>query len=110
MILGYMDRDNKAISIQTCHSSNMAGLSISKMEREIACILETKFHTKPTIDPGLKVRLNPILKYLIINRPSVKKKRSKQKNIENMVKTTESIRENQLAWLVSFKKEIVELK
>jgi flagellar basal body rod protein FlgF len=51
MILEYMDEANQAISNQTCHSSNMAGLSTGKMEREIARILATKFHTEPVIDP-----------------------------------------------------------
>jgi hypothetical protein len=77
MILGYMDKTNQVISSQTGHSSNMAGLSTSKKEREIARILATKFHKEPVIDLGLEVRLNPIMKDLIINRPAVKKKRSK---------------------------------
>jgi hypothetical protein len=41
MELKYMD---KAISNETCHSGNMADLSMSKKEREIARILTTKFH------------------------------------------------------------------
>jgi hypothetical protein len=52
----------------------MAGLSTGKMEREIARILATKFHMEPTIDLGLEVRINPIMKDLIINRPAIKKK------------------------------------
>ena len=77
MIFGYMYKANQAISNQTCHSSNMVILSTSKMEREIARILATKFHTEPAIDPGLEVRINPIMKDLIINRPTVKKKQRK---------------------------------
>jgi hypothetical protein len=105
-----MDKANQAISSQTGHSSNMAGLSTGKMEREIARILATKFHMEPAIDPGLEVRLNPIMKDLIINRPAVKKKWSKRHKTENMVETAESIGENQPAWLVSLKKEIAKLK
>jgi hypothetical protein len=110
MILGYMDKANQAISSQIGHSSNMAGLSTSKKEREIARILATKFHTKPAIDTGLEVSLNPIMKDLIINRPTMKKKRSKRQKIENMDKTTKSSGENKPAWLVTLKEEIVELK
>jgi hypothetical protein len=110
MILEYMDKANQAISNQIGHSSNMVGLSTSKMEREIAHILATKFHTEPVMHPRLEVRLNPIMKDLIINRPAVKKKWSKRQKTENMAETAESIGENQLAQLVSLKKEIVELK
>ena len=74
MILEYMDESNQAISSQTSHSSNMGGLSTGKMEREIARILATKFHMELAIDPVLEVRINPIMKDLIINRPAVKKK------------------------------------
>jgi hypothetical protein len=77
MILGYMDKANQDISSQTSHSSNMVGLSTGKMEREIACILATKFHMEPTIDPILEVRLNPIMKDLIINRLAMKRKQRK---------------------------------
>ena len=74
MILGYMDKANQSISSQTDHSSNMASLSTSKKEKEIARILATKFHMEPAIDPGLEDRLNPIMKDLIINRPAMKNK------------------------------------
>jgi hypothetical protein len=73
MILGYMNKANQDISSQIGHSSNMAGLSTSKKEREIAHILATKFHTTPAIDPRLEFRLNPIMKDIIINMPVVKK-------------------------------------
>jgi hypothetical protein len=76
--LGYMDEANQAISSETGHSSNMAGLSMSKKEREIARILATKFHMEPAIDPELEVRINPIMRDLIINKQAMKKKWSKQ--------------------------------
>jgi hypothetical protein len=110
MILEYRDKANQAISSQTGHSSNMVGLSIGNMEREIAGILATKFHTEPHIEPGLEFRLNPIMKDLIINRPTVKKKQSKRSKTKSMAEMVESIGENQPAWLVSLKKEIAELK
>jgi nitrogenase subunit NifH len=110
MILGYMDKANQAISSQTGHSSNMAGLSTSKKEREIARILATKFHTETAIELGLEVKINPIMKDLIINRPTVKKKWNKWQKTENMAETAESIEENQSAWLVTLKEDIAELK
>ena len=88
----------------------MAGLSISKKEREIARILATKFHTEPVMDPGFEVRLNSIMKDLIINRPAVKKKRSKWQKTKNMAEMAEIIGENQPVWLVTLKEEIVEMK
>ena len=66
--LGYMDKANQAISIETGRSSNMVGLSTSKKEREIARILATKFHTELAIKPRLEARINPIMRDLIINR------------------------------------------
>jgi hypothetical protein len=75
MKLGYMD---KVISSETGHSGNMADLPTSKKERVIARILVTKFHTKPSTDSELEVRLNPIMRDLFINRRAIKKKRSKR--------------------------------
>jgi hypothetical protein len=65
MELRYMD---KAISSKTGHSGNMEDLPTSNKERVIAHILATKFHTKPAIDSKLEVRLNPIMRDLVINR------------------------------------------
>jgi hypothetical protein len=65
MKLGYMDQPT---SSETGYSGNMESLPMSSKEREIACILATMFHTKPIIDSGLEVRLNPIMKDLVINR------------------------------------------
>jgi hypothetical protein len=102
MILEYMDEANQAISSQIGHSSNMAGLSTGKMEREIACILETKFHTEPTIDPGLEVRINPIMKDLIINMPAVKKEsRANDRRQKTWPKQLKALgRINQPGWSV----------
>jgi hypothetical protein len=75
MKLGYMDQ---ATSSETCYSSNMASLPTSSKERAIACILVTKFHTKPVIDFRLEVRLDSIMKDMVINRRAIKKKRTKR--------------------------------
>jgi hypothetical protein len=60
----------------------------------------------------LEVRLNPIIKDLVINRPAAKKKRSKQhKKEESTVEATESVGENQPVWLdSSLKAEIAKMK
>jgi hypothetical protein len=68
MKLGYMDKTNQAISGETGFSGNVAGSSTRKKEREISRILATKFHMEPTKDPELEVRINPIMRDLIINR------------------------------------------
>jgi hypothetical protein len=62
--LGYIAQ---AISSETGHSSNMADLPTSRKERVIACILETKFHTEPATESRLEVKLNPIMRDIIIN-------------------------------------------
>ena len=61
--LGYMD---KTISSETGH------LPMSNKERVIARILMTKFHTEPTTESGLEVRLNPIMRDLVINKRAEK--------------------------------------
>jgi hypothetical protein len=70
-------------------------LPTSSKEWAIACILATKFHTEPVIDSRLEVRINPILKDMVINRRVVKKKRTKRQKREVIVETTESVGENQ---------------
>jgi hypothetical protein len=92
MKLGHMD---KAISIETDHSGNIEDLPMSKKERVIARILATKFHTKPATDSKLEVRLNPIMRDLVINRRAVKKKRRKQQKKETIAETAKSVGEDQ---------------
>jgi hypothetical protein len=101
---------DKAISSKTGHSGNMADLPTSKKERVIAHILATKFHTEPATDSKLEVRLNPIMRDLVINRRVVKKKRSKRQKKETIAETTESVGENQPVWLDTLKEEIAKLK
>jgi len=75
MKLGYMDQ---AIVSETGHSGNMVDLPASRKEMVITRILEIKFHTEPTTDSELEFRINPIMKYLIINRVVVKNKQTKR--------------------------------
>jgi hypothetical protein len=61
---------DKAKSSETGYSGNMLDFPVNKEERVLVHILETKFHTEPTIDSWLEVRLNPTMKDLVINRVS----------------------------------------
>jgi hypothetical protein len=101
---------DKAISSKTGHSGNMADLPTSKKERVIVHILATKFHTEPATDSKLEVRLNPIMRDVVINRRVVKKKRSKRQKKETIAETVESVGENQPVWLDTLKEEIAKLK
>jgi hypothetical protein len=105
--LRYMD---KSISSETSYSGNMVDFPTSKKERVIVQILATKFHTEPATDSKLEVRLNPIMKDLVINRQVVKKKRSKRQKKETIAETAESVREDQPVWLDTLKEEIAKLK
>jgi hypothetical protein len=115
--LEYMDQANQTVSNKIEFSTNMASLSMSKKERMIAQILATKFHIDPAKEPKSRVRLNPIMRDLIINRHAdelckraVKKKRRKRQKTEIRAETVESVEENQLVWLRTLKEEITKLK
>jgi hypothetical protein len=69
----------------------MLDFPVNKEERVLVHILVNKFHTEPDIDSRLEVRLNPTMKDLVINRPSAKKKRSKQQKEESMAEAAESV-------------------
>jgi hypothetical protein len=80
-----MDETNQAASSELGYSNNMTNLSV-KRKKILSQILATKFHTKPAEEPEAdkEVRLNPIMKDLIINgytdehhMRAVKRKRSK---------------------------------
>jgi hypothetical protein len=101
---------DKAISSETGYSGNMVDFPTSKKEKVIAHILATKFHTEPVTDSKLEVRLNPIMRDLVINRRAVKKKWSKRQKKETIAETTESVGENQPVWLDTLKEEIAKLK
>jgi hypothetical protein len=77
---------DQGASSELGYSNNMTNLSMKKKENLVARILAMKFHTKPAEEPGVdkEVRLNPIMKDLIINgyadephMQDVKRKRSK---------------------------------
>jgi hypothetical protein len=103
---------DKAKSSETGYSSNMLSFRANKEERVLVHLLETKFHTKMVIDSRLEVKMNPIIKDLVINRPNTRKKRSKRhKKEEFTVEATKSVGENQPVWLdSSLKAEIAKMK
>jgi hypothetical protein len=101
---------DKAISSETGSSGNMVDFPTSKKERIIVHILATKFHTEPATDSKLEVRLNPIMRDLVINRGVVKKKQSKRQKKETIAEMTESVGEDQPVWLDTLKEEIAKLK
>jgi hypothetical protein len=68
---------DNAKSNEIGYLGNMVDFPVSKEERILAHILVTKFHTDMAIESQLEVRLNPIMKDLVMNMPVVKNKRSK---------------------------------
>jgi hypothetical protein len=112
-----MDEANQTISSEIGFSTNMASLSMSKKEKLIAQILATKFHTDPMTEPESGVRLNPVMRDLIINghvdklyKRAVKKKQSKRQKAEIRAEAVESVGENQPVWLSTLKEEIAKLE
>jgi hypothetical protein len=117
--LGKMDTIDQVASSEPVFSTNMTNSSLKKRVKLVARILATKFYTKPSGEPGAdeKVRLNPIMKDLIINRyagehhtRAVKRKQSKHQKTEVKDEVVESVGENQPAWLETLKEEIVKMK
>jgi hypothetical protein len=97
----------------------MENSSAKKKERSVTQILATKFHTAPTIEPEAdkEVRLNPIMKDLIINeyvdgrhKRAVKRKRSKRQKTRIKAEAVKRVGENQLVWLSTLKEEIANLE
>jgi hypothetical protein len=62
-----MDNVHQTVSDTMGFSTNVPVLSISKKERWVTQILATKFHTEPITEIELWVRLNPLMRDLIIN-------------------------------------------
>ena len=76
----------------------------------------TKFHTEPETETESGVRLNPIIRDLVINKhventfhPSTKKKRRKRRKSEDKTKMIESVRENS-NWWSTLEEEISKLR
>jgi hypothetical protein len=79
-----MDNVNRTVSNTIGFSTNVSNLSISEKERWVAQILATKFHTEPATESKSGVRLNLVMRDLVINehvdeiyKQAAKKKQSK---------------------------------
>jgi hypothetical protein len=114
-----MDKVDQAASSEPGFSTNMVNSSVNKKERLVAWILATKFHTNPATEPETdkEVRLNPIIKYLIINgyadghyKREVKGKQRKRQKVGNRDEVIERIGENQPVWLRTLRQEITNLE
>jgi hypothetical protein len=97
-------------SNETGYLGNMLNFPASTKEKVVAPILATKFHTVPVTDSRLEIKINPIMRDIVINRPTAKKKRSKRQKKEPVVEAAESVRKNQPVWLDSFKEELAKMK
>ena len=64
-----MDTMDQVASSEPGSSTNMTNSSLKEREKLVAQILAMKFYTKPLGEPGVneEVKLNPIMKDLIIN-------------------------------------------
>jgi hypothetical protein len=90
----------------------MTNPSMSKKDKSIARIIATKFHTNPETELESEVKLNPIMRDLIINRHV--EKHYKQEEMGNLRKRqkigVKSIGENQPVWLNTLKEETSRLE
>jgi hypothetical protein len=96
-----MDNTRQMVSSVIGFSSKVPGRSISKNERWVLHMLATKFHTEPETETESGVKLNPIMRDLVINEhtdntyhPATKKKRRKRRKSEAKTKMIESVMEN----------------
>lgn len=113
--LGDMDKADQATSNEPRFSTNMINSSMEKKEKLVVKILAMKFHTKSVDETWLggEIRLNPIMKDLIINgyegehhTRAVKRKQSKHPKTKVKAKAVKSVGENQLDWLDTLKEEM----
>jgi len=66
---GKIDKSGQVASSELGFSTNMKNSSLKKKEKLVAWILATEFHTKlaEELEEDKEIRLNPIMKDLIIN-------------------------------------------
>jgi hypothetical protein len=111
-----MDNTHQTVSGTTGFSTNVISRSISKNERWVLHILANKFHTKPKNKTESGVKLNPVMRDLIINEhtdntchPAAKKKRKKRQRTEAKTEMIESVGEN-LDWWSTLEEEIAKMR
>jgi hypothetical protein len=104
------------MSSVTGFSTNVPSRSISKNERWVLQILVTKFNTKPETKIESGVKLNLVMRDIVINEhadnnchPVAKKKRRKRRRTEAKTEMIESVREN-LDWWSTLDEEIAKMR
>jgi hypothetical protein len=111
-----MDNTHQMVSGVTGFLAKVPGRSISKNERWVLQMLATKFHTKPETEIDSGVKLNPIMRDIVINEHAdntcqlaAKKKRRKRRKSEAKTEMIESIGEN-FDWWSTLEEEIAKLR
>jgi hypothetical protein len=111
-----MDNTPQMVAGTTRFSAKVPARSISKNERWVLQMLETKFHTEPKTETDSGVKLNPIMKDLVINEhadntyhPAAKKKRRKRRKSKAKTEMVESIGEN-FDWWSTLEEEIAKMR
>jgi hypothetical protein len=111
-----MDNTHQMVFGATGFLAKVPGRSISNNERWILQMLVTKFHTEPETETESGVKLNPVMRDLVINEhadntchPAAKKKRSKRRKSEAKTEMIESVREN-FKWWSTLEEEIAKLR
>jgi hypothetical protein len=111
-----MDNTYQTVSGATRFSTNVPSSSISKNERWVLQILATKFHTEPETKTESGVKLNPVMRDLVINEhadntchPAAKKKRRKRRRTAAKTEMIESVGEN-LDWWSTLEEEITKMR
>jgi hypothetical protein len=111
-----MDNTQQMVSGATGFSAKVPGKSIRKNERWVLHMLGTKFHTEPETETESGVKLNSIMRDLVINEhedntcyPASKKKRRKRRKLEAKTEMIESIGEN-FDWWSTLEEEIARMR
>jgi hypothetical protein len=111
-----MDNTRQTVYGAIGFSAKVSSRSINKNERWVLQMLSTKFHTEPETETELGVKLNPVMRDLVINEhadntchPTAKKKRSKRRKSEAKTEMIESVGEN-FDWWSTLEEEISKLR
>jgi hypothetical protein len=111
-----MDNIRLKVSGAIGFSAKVPGMSISKNERWFLQMQMTKFHTEPETETDSGVRLNLVIRDLVINEhidntchPVAKKKRRKRRKSEAKTEMIESVGEN-FNWWSTLEGEIAKLR
>jgi hypothetical protein len=111
-----MDNTHQTMFGATAFSVKVPDRSISNNERWVLQMLETKFHTEPETEIESGVKLNPVMRDLIINEhtentchPTTKKKSNKRRKSKAKTKMIESVEEF-FYWWSTLEEEIAKLR